>query len=135
MKALVAEDDPDIQIILKMVLTRMGKCEVSLTDRGEEVLIRAKTERPDFILLDVRDPHEWEISDIDAATHHIPKGQILEHLGELDTTHEIVVYCKTGARSASVVNTLRQHGYTRLKNMSGGINTWAREIDKSLPTY
>ena len=89
----------------------------------------------DFILLDVRDPHEWEISDISAATHHIPKGQILEHLGELDTAREIVVYCKTGARSASVVNTLRQHGYTHLKNMSGGINTWARQIDTSLPTY
>jgi len=46
-----------------------------------------------------------------------------------------VVYCKTGGRSAAVVNTLRQHGYSRLKNMAGGINTWAREIDNSLPTY
>jgi adenylyltransferase/sulfurtransferase len=89
----------------------------------------------DFILLDVRDPHEWEISDIGAATHHIPKGQVLEHLGELDTAREIVVYCKTGGRSADVVQMLKEHGYARLKNMAGGINAWARQVDPSLPTY
>ncbi len=89
----------------------------------------------DFVLLDVREPHEWEISDIATATHHIPKGQILEHLGELDTAREIVVYCKTGGRSADVVQTLKQHGYTRLKNMVGGINAWAKQVDPSLPTY
>jgi adenylyltransferase/sulfurtransferase len=89
----------------------------------------------DFILLDVRDPHEWEIVDIASATHHIPKGQILEHLGELDTAHEIVVYCKTGGRSADVVKTLREHGYTRVKNMAGGINAWATKVDTKLPTY
>ncbi len=98
--------------------------------------VKAKLDQAeDFILLDVREPHEWEISDIDAATHHIPKGQVLEHLGELDTAHEIVVYCKTGARSADVIQLLRQHGYTRLKNMAGGINAWAREINPELPTY
>jgi molybdopterin/thiamine biosynthesis adenylyltransferase/rhodanese-related sulfurtransferase len=89
----------------------------------------------EFILLDVREPHEWEIVDIANATHHIPKGQILEHLGELDTARDIVVYCKSGGRSADVVNTLRQHGYTRVKNMVGGINAWARQVDPSLPTY
>jgi len=89
----------------------------------------------DFILLDVRDPHEWEISDIQGATHHIPKGQVLEHLGELDTAREIVVYCKSGARSADVVYSLKEMGYSRLKNMTGGINAWARTVDPTLPTY
>jgi sulfur-carrier protein adenylyltransferase/sulfurtransferase len=89
----------------------------------------------DFILLDVRDPHEWEISDITQATHHVPKGEILEHLGELDTTREIVVYCKTGGRSADVTMTLREHGFTRVKNMLGGVNAWATKIDPRLPTY
>src|SRR5574341_1100163 len=87
----------------------------------------------EFILLDVREPHEWEISDIAAATHHIPRGQILEHLGELDTAREIVVYCKSGGRSADVVQTLRQHGYTKLKNLAGGINAWAAQVDPKLP--
>lgn len=89
----------------------------------------------DFVLLDVREPHEWEISDIAQATHHIPKGEILEHLGELDTAREIVVYCKTGGRSADVVATLKQHGYNKLFNMAGGINKWAKDIDPALPTY
>jgi molybdopterin/thiamine biosynthesis adenylyltransferase/rhodanese-related sulfurtransferase len=89
----------------------------------------------DFILLDVREPHEWQISDIPQATHHIPKGDILEHLGELDTARDIVVYCKTGGRSADVTQTLREHGYKKVKNMLGGINAWATKVDHSLPTY
>jgi len=89
----------------------------------------------DFILLDVRDPHEWEISDISSATHHIPKNDILEHLGELDTARDIVVYCKTGGRSADVTRLLREHGYTRARNLAGGINKWAQEVDTSLPVY
>jgi molybdopterin/thiamine biosynthesis adenylyltransferase/rhodanese-related sulfurtransferase len=98
--------------------------------------VKAQLDRgDDFILLDVREPHEWEIVDIAAATHHIPKGQILEHLGELDTARDIVVYCKSGGRSADVVQTLREHGYTRVKNMVGGINAWAKQVDPSLPTY
>jgi molybdopterin/thiamine biosynthesis adenylyltransferase/rhodanese-related sulfurtransferase len=98
--------------------------------------VKARIDRGDeFILLDVREPHEWEIVDIAEATHHIPKGQILEHLGELDTARDIVVYCKSGGRSADVVHTLREHGYTRVKNMVGGINAWAEQVDPSLPTY
>jgi adenylyltransferase/sulfurtransferase len=93
-------------------------------DRGDEL-----------ILLDVREPHEWEIVDIADATHHIPQGQILEHLGDLDTARDIVVYCKTGGRSADVVHTLREHGYTRVENMLGGITAWANQVDPSLPTY
>ncbi len=89
----------------------------------------------DIILLDVREPHEWQISDIAQATHHIPKGQVLEHLGELDTAREIVVYCKTGGRSADVTKLLREHGFLRAKNMAGGINAWASRIDPRLPTY
>jgi adenylyltransferase/sulfurtransferase len=89
----------------------------------------------DFIFLDVREPHEWEISDIRAATHHIPKGQILEHLGELDQTRDIIVYCKTGGRSADVTRTLMEHGYDRVKNMLGGINKWATKVETDLPTY
>ena len=89
----------------------------------------------DFILLDVRDPHEWQISDIAQATHHIPQPQVLERLGELDTTRDIVVYCRTGVRSAGVTLLLREHGFERARNMQGGINAWAREVDRSLPEY
>lgn len=77
MKVLVAEDDPDIQVILKMVLTRLGKCEVSITFQGNEVFPKAKEEQPGLILLDVMLP-EMSGFDIcralkaDDATKHIP---------------------------------------------------------------
>jgi CheY-like chemotaxis protein len=77
MKVLIAEDDPDIQLILRMVLTRMGKCEVSVTDQGDEVVRRAKSDVPALILLDVMLPGMtgFEICKIlkeDAATRNIP---------------------------------------------------------------
>ena len=89
----------------------------------------------DIILLDVREPHEWEISDISKATHHIPQGQIVERLGELDTAREIIVYCKTGGRSAEVTQMLQEHGYRKAKNMLGGVNAWASHIEPELPIY
>jgi two-component system OmpR family response regulator len=76
-KALVAEDDPDIQIILRMVLTRMGKCEVMVTESGQEVIAYAKEHHPDFILLDVMLPEMsgYDICKVlksDPATSDIP---------------------------------------------------------------
>jgi two-component system OmpR family response regulator len=56
MKVLVAEDDPDIQVILKMVLTRLGKCDVTVTDQGDQVVPLVKTSKPGLILLDVMLP-------------------------------------------------------------------------------
>jgi sulfur-carrier protein adenylyltransferase/sulfurtransferase len=100
----------------------------------DEVKAKLDSEQ-DFILLDVREPHEWEISDIDQATHHIPKSKVLERLGELDTTRELIVYCKTGNRSADITKLLREHGYSRARNMAGGINAWAQKIDDNLPVY
>ena len=77
MKVLVAEDDPDIQVILRMVLTRLGKCEVFITFRGDEVLPLAKTHNPGLILLDVMLPEMsgFEICKAlkaDEATQNIP---------------------------------------------------------------
>jgi adenylyltransferase/sulfurtransferase len=98
--------------------------------------VKAKLDASEsFIFLDVREPFEWEISDIKAATHHIPKGDVLESLDELDMTRDIVVYCRTGGRSADVVQTLQQLGYKRAVNMAGGVNAWARCIDDTLPVY
>ena len=89
-----------------------------------------------LVILDVREPHEWEISNLaDLGAVLIPKGQILEHLGELDTAKEIVVHCKMGGRSADVIRELQQHGYKKLLNLEGGINRWAREVDARLPVY
>ena len=90
----------------------------------------------DLFILDVREPHEWEISNLAAlGAVLIPKGQVLDHLGELDTAREIVVQCKTGGRSADVIWELQRHGFKKLLNLEGGINRWAVEVDASLPVY
>lgn len=90
----------------------------------------------ELLLLDVREPHEWEISNLE---HHgailIPQGDVLEQLNRLDTAREIVVQCRTGARSAQVVQLLQEHGFTKLYNLEGGINRWARELEPELPVY
>jgi adenylyltransferase/sulfurtransferase len=73
------------------------------------------------------------LSDLGAVL--IPKGEVLDHMGELDTAQEMVVHCRTGARSADVIRQLQQHGFKKLWNLDGGINRWAKEVDTSLPTY
>ncbi len=90
----------------------------------------------DLFILDVREPHEWEISNLESlGAVLIPKGQILDHLNELDTAREMVVQCKTGARSADVIWELQRHGFRKLLNLEGGINRWANEVDPNLPVY
>jgi adenylyltransferase/sulfurtransferase len=84
----------------------------------------------------VREPHEWEISNLShLGAVLIPKGQVLERMGELDTAQEMVVQCRSGARSADVIRQLKQHGFKKMWNLDGGINRWAKEVDNSLPTY
>ncbi len=89
-----------------------------------------------LFILDVREPHEWDISNLShLGSVLIPKGQVLERMGELDTAREIVVQCRTGGRSAEIVHLLQQHGFTKLHNLDGGINRWAMEVDPEMPIY
>jgi molybdopterin/thiamine biosynthesis adenylyltransferase/rhodanese-related sulfurtransferase len=87
-------------------------------------------------LLDVREPHELEISRIkEAESINIPHNQVLERMNELDTSREIIVYCRFGLQSLKVIRTLQKHGFEKLSHLEGGINRWAIEIDPSLPLY
>ena len=87
-------------------------------------------------LLDVREPHELEISRIkEAECINIPHTQILERMNELDTSSEIIVFCRFGIQSLKVIRTLQKHGFTKLYHLEGGINRWAFEVDPSLPLY
>jgi adenylyltransferase/sulfurtransferase len=87
-----------------------------------------------LMLLDVREPHEWDIAHLDGATL-IPVSQVLSRAGELSTADEIVVYCKAGTRSARAVNELRSIGFRKLHNLRGGINAWSDEVDSSVAKY
>ena len=85
-------------------------------------------------ILDVRNPPEWEICRIEGAKL-IPMGEIQDRLGELDPADTIVAHCHHGARSARVVNFLRQMGFSRAINLAGGIDAWSEEVDPSVPRY
>ncbi|HXF84627.1 MAG TPA: molybdopterin-synthase adenylyltransferase MoeB [Anaerolineales bacterium] len=85
-------------------------------------------------LLDVREPHELEISSLPNAVN-IPLGQLAARLSELDSAEEMVVFCKSGSRSARALELLASAGFKKVKNLKGGINAWAREVDTSLPVY
>ncbi len=88
----------------------------------------------DFFLLDVREPFEREICKLhDNLT--IPLNQLSEKLNQLSTADEIVIYCRSGARSLKALNFLREVGFTRLKNLKGGIIAWANDIDPNMPIY
>ena len=85
-------------------------------------------------LIDVREPHELEISHLKNADL-IPLGQMASRLSELDSAEEIVLFCKSGTRSTRALELLASAGFRKMKNLKGGINAWAREIDPSLPVY
>jgi adenylyltransferase/sulfurtransferase len=85
-------------------------------------------------LLDVREPHELEISALPNAKN-IPLGQLAARLSELDSAEEMVIFCKSGARSARGLELLVSAGFKKVKNLKGGINAWAREVDSELPIY
>jgi adenylyltransferase/sulfurtransferase len=85
-------------------------------------------------LLDVREPHELEISSLEGATL-IPLGQLAARLSELDSADEMVIFCKSGTRSTRALELMVSAGFRKVKNLKGGINAWANEIDPSLPVY
>ena len=95
----------------------------ALWDRGE---------RP--FLLDVRNPEEIAICRIDGSTV-IPLPELAGRLGELDPAVAMVVHCKSGMRSQKAIALLRTHGFTRLRNLTGGILGWIKDVDPSLPGY
>ncbi|HEU0123706.1 MAG TPA: molybdopterin-synthase adenylyltransferase MoeB [Bryobacteraceae bacterium] len=88
----------------------------------------------DFTLVDVREPHEYQICKIDKAKL-IPLGDLPKRLDELDKNADIVMHCKMGGRSAKACDLLRASGFTRVRNMTGGILAWADKVDPSLPKY
>jgi adenylyltransferase/sulfurtransferase len=85
-------------------------------------------------LIDVREPHELQISRIEGASL-IPLGQFAARMSELDSADEIVLFCKSGTRSARALELLASAGFRKMKNLKGGINAWAREVDPTLPIY
>lgn len=90
--------------------------------------------RPSPILLDVREPWEFEKCHIDGATL-IPMRTVPARMSELDDEAAVVCICHHGARSMQVAHFLEQHGFTDVTNLTGGVDSWSRLVDPSLPIY
>src|SRR5271165_528207 len=97
--------------------------------------VKAKLDRGDqFILIDVREPHEFQICRI-PGSKLIPLGDLAKRLSELDPNAEIVAHCKSGARSQKAVDFLKQSGFKNVRNMTGGILAWSDKVDPTVPKY
>jgi len=98
-----------------------------------ELADRLKTGRH-IRLIDVREPHELQISYLEGA-ELIPLGEMAGRMAELDSAEDIVLFCKAGTRSARALELLASAGFRKMKNLKGGINAWAHDVDPSLPVY
>jgi adenylyltransferase/sulfurtransferase len=101
----------------------------------DPVEVKLKFDRKEnFVLIDVREPHEFEICRIHGAKL-IPLGELPKRVHELNSADQIVAHCKSGVRSGKAVDFLKQAGFRKVKNMTGGILAWSEKVDPSVPKY
>ncbi|MBV9790654.1 MAG: molybdopterin-synthase adenylyltransferase MoeB [Chloroflexi bacterium] len=122
----------DYQLFCGIVPEQVGLGAENRTTPAE-LAAALKSDAPPQVI-DVREPHEWDIVHLDAA-RLIPLATLPAHLHEYERDQPIVVHCKSGARSAKATQLLKDAGFRNVKNMEGGILRWAQDVDPSLPTY
>ena len=103
-------------------------------DLGPNEVKRLLDQDQRVVLLDVREPHEYEIVHIDRS-RLIPLSELHLRTNELDTADTIVTYCHHGQRSLQAIKTLEHFGFKKLKHLRGGIDAWACEVDQQMPRY
>jgi sulfur-carrier protein adenylyltransferase/sulfurtransferase len=106
---------------------------VTMPEMTPEELKRRLDAGDDLFVLDVREPHEYQICNL--GGHLIPLNDLPKRVSEIDARREIVVHCKLGGRSAKAVDFLRQSGFAKVHNLTGGINAWAERVDPKMPKY
>jgi sulfur-carrier protein adenylyltransferase/sulfurtransferase len=112
---------PDNEEIPEMAVTELKQ----RLDAGEPLTI-----------IDVREPYEWEIGNLgEYGARLIPMAELAERVEEIDPEEEVVLQCRSGARSGRALQFLREQGYSKLYNLKGGILAWSDEIDPSIPKY
>ncbi|HWG59760.1 MAG TPA: molybdopterin-synthase adenylyltransferase MoeB [Candidatus Acidoferrales bacterium] len=96
--------------------------------------LKARLDRgDDLYILDVREPHEYQICNL--GGHLLPLGELAQRVHELDSSREIVAHCRSGKRSAEAVDFLTKAGFRKIWNLKGGILAWSDEVDPSVPKY
>jgi len=135
---VVCSDHPTITQLIDYdqfcgVVSHDVEAEQGLEITVKDLKAQLEHDGKDLIVLDVREPHEWDISHLDFA-RLMPKNDLPEHLNEFDQTKDYVLHCKSGVRSLEAARLMKAAGF-RVKSLRGGINAWAREVDPSLPIY
>jgi len=101
----------------------------------DPVEVKAKLDRGDnFVLIDVREPHEYQIAKMPKAVL-VPLNDVGKRTGEFNPEDEIVLHCRSGVRSGKAAELLRQNGFKHVRNMRGGILAWSDTVDPSVPKY
>ncbi len=103
--------------------------EISATELQQEIGTQSE-----LLVIDVREPHEWEIGHIDGSIL-VPLGQLPSRLDELDSDRVIVTLCHRGIRSMHALGILRAAGYENVRSLQGGIDAWSTQVDSSMPRY
>ena len=94
----------------------------------------ADSERDKPLLLDVREPWEWDTARIEGS-QHIPMREVPARLGEIDPDREVVAICHHGGRSQQVAMFLDKNGFSKVHNLQGGVDAWSRTVDPAVPLY
>lgn len=110
----------------------LAKSDVKVEEVTPAAVKKKLDQGESFILVDVRDQHEWDAGHIQGAWL-IPLSKLDKRLNELDQSREIVVYCRSGKRSDKAARILLDSGFTNVRNMKGGILSWIDQVDPSLP--
>ena len=96
-------------------------------------LKKLKDSQADFQLIDVREEHELEICEIGGI--HIAMGEVMENLDKISKDKQVVIHCRSGARSGAICQALEANGFNNVYNLKGGIIAWSTEIDPSITKY
>jgi adenylyltransferase/sulfurtransferase len=107
--------------------------EAGVPEMQVEELKRRLDAGEDLFVLDVREPHEYQICNING--YLIPLGDLPKRVSELDSSREIVAHCRSGVRSGKAVAFLQQAGFKKVHNLGGGILAWADRVDPKMPKY
>jgi rhodanese-related sulfurtransferase len=95
-------------------------------------LADAQREKP--LLLDVREPWEWQAARIEGS-QHIPMRELPGRVAEIERGREVVAICHHGGRSMQVAMFLEKNGFSKVHNLQGGVDAWSRTVDPAVPTY
>lgn len=94
---------------------------------------KLKDNNADFQLIDVREEHELEICEIGGT--HIAMGEVMENLDKISKDKQVIIHCRSGARSGAICQALEANGFSNVYNLKGGIIAWSTEIDPSITKY